>query len=411
MFGGIKMSKVINKKLALLCAVILIISIVFSACASAPASTSTTPSVAPSAAGSAAPSAAADGSPSISTSYDLGANVWVAGAPICDAFLDAIVYTGGVFGSKTATASDDVTAEKELANIQNFCAAGKDGIVMMAAAIATVPQMAQVCQDAKVPFVMYTQIGNDDDRDKIAASNEYYVGAVDADMVAEGAAIAQIAFDNGCKTAVLIGGNVGDSNHDQRSQGFNEKFTALGGKVLSEARCTDSSECATKAEDMLSANKDAACLYAMDSAYVPGSLSAIDNIGLDNIKVYMSCVAPDSAQYIKNGDVVAASDGIVCASYIAPTLLINYLDGHPIKDEAGVGPRLRTTPFIVSGDNIDAYISVFCTDGIEPVADDVLKSLTWRYNPDVTYQTYVDLLKSGLTLNKILEAHGMATVD
>jgi ABC-type sugar transport system substrate-binding protein len=397
------MSKVINKKSAFLWAIILIISVVFSACASTPAS-STEPSAAPSAA------AAVDGSPSVTTSYDLGANVWVAGVPICDAFLDAIVYTGSVFGCKVETASDDATAEKELANIQNFCAAGKDGIVMMAAAIATVPQMAQVCQDAKVPFVMYTQIGNDSDRDKIAANNDYYVGAVDADMVAEGAAIAQIAFDNGCKTAVLIGGNVGDSNHDQRSQGFREKFEGLGGMVLSEARCTDPSEAATKAEDMLSANKDADCLYAMDSGYTSGSLSAIDNLGLDT-DVYMSCVAPDSAQYLQTGEVVAASDGIVYASYIAPTLLINYLDGHPIKDENGLGPRLRTTPFIVTGDNIDAYISVFCTDGIEPVTDDVLKSLTWRYNPDVTYQTYVDLLESGLTLNAVLEAHGLATVD
>jgi hypothetical protein len=40
------------------------------------------------------------------------------------------------------------------------------GIVMMGAAEATVPQMAEVCLNAKVPFVLYTQIGADADRDK-----------------------------------------------------------------------------------------------------------------------------------------------------------------------------------------------------------------------------------------------------
>jgi hypothetical protein len=124
----------------------------------------------------------------------------------------------------------------------------------------------------------------------------------------------------------------------------------------------------------------------------------------------MSCVDPDSAKYLQTGEVVAASDGIVFASYIAPTLLINYLDGHPILDADGKAPHLQTHPFAVNKDNVDAYMSVFTTEGVQPVTEDMLKDLCFRYNPDVTYQTYVDLMNSGLTLNAILKAHNLPTV-
>jgi hypothetical protein len=40
----------------------------------------------------------------------------------------------------------------------------------------------------------------------------------------------------------------------------------------------------------------------------------------------------------------------------------------------------------------------------------MLKNLCWRYNKDVTYQDYVELMNNGLTLNALLEAHGLPTV-
>lgn len=339
-------------------------------------------------------------------SYLVGVNTWGSGVPVLDMFGDNAEYTLGVLGCNTTRASDDFTADKELANVQNFCSAGVQGIALQAAAVSTLPQMAQVCLDAKVPFVLFTFIGADEDRDKIAAENPYYVGAVDADMVTDGKMVAAMALADGCKTAVIIGGNIGDNNMDQRSQGFREEFEANGGTILSEARCTDASECPTKAEDMLSANKEVDCLYAMVGDYIPGSLSAIENLELSSVKVYMSCVDKMSANYIKEGKIVGGNDGITLASYIGPTLLMNYMDGKQILDENGKPPRLQTIPFAVNKDNVDGYISVFCTEGVHPVTDSVLKSLCWRYNPDVTYQTYVELVENGLTLEAILESHG-----
>ena len=343
--------------------------------------------------------------------YTIGVNVWGSGVPVLDAFGDNAEYALEALGNEVMRASDDFTVDKETANVQNFCSAGVDGIALQAAGVTNLPKMAEICLDAKVPFVLFTFIGEEADRDEIAASNEYYVGCIDADMVTDGMEVAQMALDDGCTTAVIIGGNIGDNNMDQRSEGFREAFEAGGGTILSEARCTDASECPTKAEDMLSANSDVDCLYAMVGDYIPGSVSAIDNLGLTgNINVYMSCVDETSAEYIKEGIITAGNDGIMLASMIAPTLLQNYLDGHAILDENGLAPHFQTHPFKVDQSNVDAYMSVFTTDGVQPVTVEMLENLCYRNNPDVSYQTYVDLMNEGLTLNAILEANGEPTV-
>jgi hypothetical protein len=124
----------------------------------------------------------------------------------------------------------------------------------------------------------------------------------------------------------------------------------------------------------------------------------------------MSCVDKTSAEYIKDGTIKAGNDGIMLASMIAPTLLINYLDGHPILDANGKAPHFQTHPFKVDKNNVDAYMSVFTTEGVQPVTEDMLKGLLFRNNPDVSYQTYVDLMNNGLTLNAILKAHNLPEV-
>ena len=393
------------KRLASIFAVLMALAMLLTGCAGNTTSDDETP-----AADSAAVSDAAMENEE-AASYTIGVNVWGAGVPVLDAFGDNAEYTLEALGNDTMRASDDFTVDKETSNVQNFCSAGVDGIALQAAGVTNLPKMAEICLDAKVPFVLFTFIGEEADRDEIAASNEYYVGCIDADMVTDGKEVAQMALDDGCMTAVIIGGNIGDNNMDQRSDGFREAFEAGGGTILSEARCTDASECPTKAQDMLSAYGEADCLYAMVGDYIPGSISAIDTLGLTgSINVYMSCVDKTSAEYIKEGIVTAGNDGIMLASLIAPTLLQNYLDGHVILDEDGLAPHLQTHPFKVDQSNVDAYMSVFTTDGVQPVTVEMIQNLCYRYNPDVTYQTYVDLMNEGLTLNAILEANGLPTV-
>ncbi|MDR2609980.1 MAG: substrate-binding domain-containing protein [Clostridiales Family XIII bacterium] len=340
-----------------------------------------------------------------SGSYKIGVNTWGSGVPILDNFGDVSVYSAEALGNETVRASDDFTADKELTNAQNFASQGVDGVVFQLAAPPVLPEVGKVFADAKIPFVFSVFIGDDADLEKELASNEYIVGAIDSDMVFDGELIGQQALDDGVKTACIIGGNIGDNNMDQRIAGFKKVFEAGGGKVLAEARCTDASEAATKAEDMLSSNKDVDALYALVGDYIPGSMSAIDNLQLGDLLVYVSCTDAATAELIKEGRIKRGNDGINLAAFITPTLLQNWLDGNKILDDSGKAPHFRTIPFAVTADNVEDYLNTFyAPDGSQPLAESLLKSLIVKDNPDVTYQTYVDFIQNGLTLEKIMEA-------
>ena len=336
--------------------------------------------------------------------YTIGINTWGSGVPVLDMFGDAKEYTLTTLGNTVKRMSDDFSADKELQNAQNMCAAGVDGIVFQAAGVSTVPQVGEECAAKQIPFAFDVFVGEEDALQALADGNEYYCGAIDLDMVSDGAAIAQMAYDAGCRKACLIGGNIGDNNMDQRSEGFTTKFEELGGEVLFEARCTDNSECPTKANDMLSANKDADCVYCFVGDYVEGSLTALDNLGMtDQVKVFVSCVDEGTANYILDGTVYGGNDGISLASYISCTLVLNYLQGNKIVDENGKAPRLSTSPFQVNQDNVENYIKVFFSDDAKPFTLEMLQDLLAE---DVTYQTYVDLIEN-INLDYMLEANGL----
>jgi len=340
--------------------------------------------------------------------YTIGYNTWGSGVPILDNFANEIEVTLNVLGMRGTRASDDFSADRELQNMQNFIAAAVDGVNFQAAADPVLPQAAELLAKAEIPFVLNVFIAYDDDRAVIRAENPYYAGCTNSDLFFDGYVLGQSALRDGAKTAVLIGGNIGDNNMDFRSWGFRQSFvTEGGGTVLEEARCTSPAESLQKASDMLSAHRDADCLYAFVGDFIPGVMSAMDNLGLEGMNVYASCIDPVTAGYIKEGRIVEGNDGIGLASVISTTQLINFLDGHPILDpKDGLPAEFRTFAFIVNPENVDDYLSIFFHSDFSPITPDIVKSLMWRYNPDVSYQTYADLMANGLTLEMLLASHG-----
>jgi len=331
-------------------------------------------------------------------------NVWGT-APVLTLYGDEQEYALKTIGMTCDRASDDNNADKELQNIQNFVSQGVDGLLIQGAGATTIPQMANEATKAKIPFVLSIFTGTPEVRAELA-KNEYYGGAAASDLVADGRILGQKAIEDGCKTACIIGGNIGDLNMDNRSKGFREGFEGGGGKIVAEERCTDNSECLTKALSMLSANKDVDCIYIMVGDYVEGTLTALDTLGITGTKCYLSAVNAGSAKYIKEGRIVAGSGGTTFACDVSPTLLLNILDGHPIKDENGDPPFFAIPTSLVTKDNVDAYVEVFLSENAHPVSPDALKKLCYRYNPDVTYQTYLDVIQNELTVDAVLKAYG-----
>jgi ABC-type sugar transport system substrate-binding protein len=339
------------------------------------------------------------GSSSGGTAYEIGFNVWGTGDPTFDLMFDVADQALDVYGVHATNASDDNQADKELQNIQNFISAGVDGILMQTTAESVLPQAAQECQQAKIPFVLSTFVGLDEDREDLRENNEYYVGAVDSNLYNEGYLIGQEAAADGIKNVVLIGGNVGDNNFELRIEGFTKSFVEEGGgKILDSARCANPSEGQEKANALLSANPDAEAVYVMVGSYVPGTVSAKETLGMD-IPMYVTNANSDTVPYIRDGSVAAATSGNELVGAVAAALLINYLDGHQILDADGKAPQLTNTGFVVDQDNIDDFEALFVND--LPYTEEVLQTLVWRYNSDVTYDTFVDFVENHLNLDAL----------
>lgn len=337
--------------------------------------------------------------------YLIGFNTWGAGTPTFDIMGDETAYTIELYGGKSSRASDENIADKELQNIQNFIATGVDGIVMQCAADPVLPQAAEACKAAGIPFSLPTFVGLDEDRAEVSATNEYYAGSAAADLYMDGYLMGKAAIEDGHRIAVMLGGNMGDSNMERRIEGFTQAFVGEGGGViLNSARCTSPAESQEKANALLSAYQDADCVYVMAGDYGAGAVAAEDTLGI-MLPIYASNANVDNVPYLKNGRIAAATGGNDLASNLAVALLYNYLDGHPILDENGCAPELKITPFLVNGDNADDFAQLFSGAGTHPLTEQVLKSLVWRYNEAVSYETFTSLIETGLTLEALLADH------
>ncbi|MDR1299683.1 MAG: hypothetical protein LBJ84_05470, partial [Oscillospiraceae bacterium] len=66
-------------------------------------------------------------------------------------------------------------------------------------------------------------------------------------------------------------------------------------------------------------------------------------------------------------------------------------------------------PVKVDASNAAQYLSVFYSDDntVKPVPESALNTLLWRHNPDVSYQTYIDIIDNLSTLDYMLGINGL----
>ena len=133
-------------------------------------------------------------------SYYLGTNTWGSGVPILDMIGDTAKYTIEMTGCTYTYASDDFTSDLTVQNIQRFIGSEIDGGALYSCASTTVPTVSQMCEEAQLPFSLHTGVGVDDQLELLQA-NPYFAGSIDANNVLAGEKNAQLAYDQGCRTA------------------------------------------------------------------------------------------------------------------------------------------------------------------------------------------------------------------
>ena len=105
-------------------------------------------------------------------------------------------------------------------------------------------------------------------------------------------------------------------------------------------------------------------------------------------------VAPDLIDYIEQGVIQAMNGGNHVNGAISLCLLVNYLDGHQILDADGKPPVLDyLSTYLITPDNAAHFKALYADESCF-ISDEQFQSLLYKYNPDVTVDTYDEFLKT-----------------
>jgi ribose transport system substrate-binding protein len=395
-----------TKAIALILAIVCALALGLSACSSGGGDASSAATSTATSAGSDAQSATSEGGASTDATYTIGYNNFGKGTYMIDVVEFEAQFFEDMMGNTMNVVNDEFKAEKVITDVQSMISSGADGIMFMGPVETTIPTATQMMNDAKVPFVMTDKMPSDDSVMETIMGLEYFAGAVAPVNYDAGKQIGETAAAAGNKTAIIVAAVVGDTTHDDRIAGFTEAFEAAGGEVLASARCADPTEGVTKAADLITANPDADCIYGAGGDYSNAIIQAMANFPDSEMKIYGSDIDPDLADLLAEGKIEALNGAHFAEGSIGAALLQNFLDGHPILDENGAPAVFTNLNYIMlPKDQVDIY-KKYWIEG-HPFTEDQLKSLLWRYNPEVSYQTFSDFC-SGYSLESVIAAQEAA---
>lgn len=310
------------------------------------------------------------------------------GVEALDIIVEEEEYVFNALGSSFQIYNDNFTADTQGTNVQTMASAGYNGIMIFGWNATLYSTISDVARSAKVPFVFFDQIPTEESMVSQLEENEYYVGSVGVDNYKAGENIAKSMLDDGIKSALILGGAVGDVVHDARVEGFTEAFEAGGGEILGTARCSDPSDATSKEDDLISGNADARATYCLTGDYAVAAIAALENHSGTEMSLYCSDTTSEVIPYIVDGTITSGDGGSKIATTLAATLLQNYAEGNIIKDENGKAPNFNTiVSFEINAENAEQYKELFLTD--HPLNEETIKSLV---GADVTYQDYVEFI-------------------
>ena len=332
--------------------------------------------------------------------YNIITNIWGSGSFPLDAIVATEQYVADHYDANLDIANNDFTADKVISQLQNQLANDPDGSIYFGIASTLFPSVVKEFQNKGIPYVFTTNIPADFVLET-CYEDELFCGAVYADPYNIGATMAEQALADGNQTAIIIAAAIGDFSHDKRIEGFTDTFEAEGGQVLQVQHCADPSEAVTKSNDLITAQPDAECIYATGGDFLSACVSCLESRKDIQMMVYGTDIDPSVIEYVENGTVTAINGGQWVDGGLSETLLINYLDGHQIVDSDGKAPVFHNlSVFVVTGQNAAKFKEMLNND-INMLKTDTYDKLLYRTNPDVTIDTY----------NEVLEGYAQAVYE
>ena len=244
--------------------------------------------------------------------------------------------------------------------------------------------LAEMCKNAKIPFVLNDKVPSDPEIRQQIMDNPYFAGAIGPDSAGYGAAAADFCIAQGYKTALISGPNVGDPTDQPRIDSFTEKFEAAGGKVLA-VTYGEEADRLQRTEDLLVTYGEVDVIYGSGGDMGITAVQALKNHPDWNTKVVTAGLDETVINMLADPEsplVMTCGDFWVCGQYAA-MILENYLNGKPLKDKDGKAIFIDDVSFFTVADNqIQAFKDTFLKQNC--YSDDEIKKLS-----NTTYDDFV----------------------
>jgi ribose transport system substrate-binding protein len=275
--------------------------------------------------------------------------------------------------------------------IQSYIGSGVDAIYWYAIFAALTPIIVSMCEQANVP-VGIGHIPPTPDQYEMLLASPVFTGYVGGNLYWAGYQLGEQAIRDGGRVAIIEIGVPGTFDMESKRTGFTDAFEAGGGQVVAYASASTPDEALPKSTDMLNAHPDVDVAYAGTGFHCVGLMQAVRNLNRqDTVKIYTSDVDLDLVQPIRDGLLAAGDGGSQVEMILALALIINWLDGHQILDPNGNAPifdDMRNC--LITADNVDEFQRVIVDNNCFTL--EMFRHFLYRYNPDVSYQTYKDFV-------------------
>ena len=377
-----------KKALSLILAVVRLLTM--AACGSAPAAENT----------------GSDSAANAAEKITIGVQIWSTDDVLGGHTKQMLDAAGKVWNVEFQFDTPAYSADAQIASIENFIAAGVNGIMSVDCDESTTIQNAALCKKAGIPYIaVYRRI---DDPANVAtiAENEFYLGQIANSDYELGVSLAQAVLDAG-KTKIAYIKTPNGNAMDARENGITDTLTKAGIEVLTTCTLSDAyeaSEWTNFVENILNVYPETECILMScgSNGGIDAAIAKIATMGFADTCTTACVDSPDgAAECIADGSLLAVGGQIYNSALYGAVIMVNYIQGNPLAEGCVDYPQLQP---IISGEAEANASQKYMIDSL-PYSDEELANMLVSNNPSYT----IDMLQdegNGFTISKLIEKFG-----
>jgi len=254
--------------------------------------------------------------------------------------------------------ADDWNSQTACEALEQIIAKNPAGIITVAWDAAMNPGILKA-QEAGIPIILVEAESGE--------LGDMYIGLDNVEAGRETAE--QLINFGGNSGKLLVIGNWGSTNIDQKFEGLQESLAGTGWEIIGDQDGDCEAEASLRAaKDLLTNHPDATAFVGLDSACGAAIATAMDELGMSPDDLVVICADREDAmlEYIKSGHIEASlTNRTAMMCYLAVQFLENvtkygFYDIPITSDNAAAGisvypPAIYTANVVITKDNVDNF--------------------------------------------------------